>query len=235
VLTKELLKNPLVRAGLIFLAGAIVGVLFYPSKRIEEKVSAHYEQEIAKLKETHAISLKQEKETYDKERQQLKARTEEYERKVSKLTSELKEANSKTKTAYYKIVRPDGTIEIKKFSESEVHESSKVITQVQEEFKSKVTEIEQKWEKIHKERVVSIASEFRQKEQQYEKQIADLQKSKVTEVNQKRFGAEIGVMQDKNYYGHATGDLFGPIFLGVHGEVGRDNSSQLGVGVGIRF
>lgn len=40
--------------------------------------------------------------------------------------------------------------------------------------------------------------------------------------------------QDKNYYGHATADLWGPVFLGVHGQINKTDS-KLGAGIGVRF
>ena len=47
----DLLKNEYIRGGLILAVGITIGVLFYPSKRVEEKVSQKYEQEITALKE----------------------------------------------------------------------------------------------------------------------------------------------------------------------------------------
>ena len=130
---------------------------------------------------------------------------------------------------------PDGTIEIKKFTESEVNESSKVITQIQEEFKTKIDKIETKWSEIHKERVAKLQKDFDSKESGYQKTIEELTKSKTVSVNEKHFGLEAGMMSNKNYYGHVTADLWGPVFVGVHGEVGANNDNKLGAGIGLRF
>lgn len=48
---KELMKNELFRGALILLLGVTIGVIFYPSKQIEEKVSQKYEQQIISLRE----------------------------------------------------------------------------------------------------------------------------------------------------------------------------------------
>jgi hypothetical protein len=233
---KELLKRQEVRYLLVLLLGATIGALFYPTKHIEERVSQKYEAEIAVLKETHSKEVTNIQEKLDKTETESKKYKEETETKISKLTTEIKTLQSKQKTAYYKIVRPDGTIEIKKFSESEVNESSQVVTQIQEEFKRKVEQIEDKWKNIHTERVTALKKEFDSKEQEYQKQISELKAEKVVDVNKKNFSVEAGLMTNKNIYGHATMDLWGPIMIGIHAEAAKDGSnSSVGAGVGLRF
>lgn len=217
----------------VLLVGVTIGALFYPTKRIEEKITQKYESQITTLKETHLKEVKDVQEKLDKVTEQSRVYKEQTEHKITTMTSQMKDLQSKQKTSFYKIVRPDGTIEIKKFSETEVNESSKVVTQVQEEFKKKVEEIETKWETIHKERVTKIQTDFQSKEEMYKKEISELKSSKVTEINKKSFGLEAGITTDKNYYGHATADLWGPIFVGLHGQLGEDRN--LGIGLGLRF
>jgi hypothetical protein len=231
----ELLSKEWVRLVGVLLLGVTIGAIFYPTKRIEEKITQKYEQEIATIKETHQKEVDSVQEEFLKVASEYHSYHDEMEKKVSSLTVEVKTLQSKQKTAYYKIVKPDGTIEIKKFTESEVNESSKVITQVQEEFKRKVESIETKWQSIHETRVTQIKKEFDSKESEYKKTIEELSKSKTVSVNEKRFGLEAGMLSDKNYYGHATADLWGPVFVGVHGELGPNNDNKLGAGVGLRF
>jgi uncharacterized membrane-anchored protein YhcB (DUF1043 family) len=231
----ELLSKEWFRLTGMLLIGITIGAIFYPTKRIEEKITQKYEQEIASLKEVHSKESQDLIEKYAsslKENKELHVQTEQ---KISQLTSEIKTLQSKQKTAYYKLIKPDGTIEIKKFSESEVNESSKVVTQIQQEFKTKVDQIETKWSEIHKKRVAKLQKDFDSKESSYQKTIEELTKSKTTSVNEKRFGLEAGMMSNKNYYGHATADLWGPVFIGVHGEVGNNNDNKLGAGIGLRF
>ncbi len=230
---KELMQKEWVRYVGMLLVGITIGAIFYPTKRIEEKVSQKYQAEIASIKETHAKEMSETQDKFTKTLQEQKEVHRQSEMKISQLTTEVKSLQSKQKTSYYKIVRPDGTIEVKKFTESEVNESSQVVTQIQQEFKTKVDEIETKWLTIHKEQVTKLKKEFDSKEEQYKKEISEYKSSKVTEVNQKRFGLEAGITSDKNYYGHFTADLWGPIFVGAHGEMGQNKN--LGVGAGLRF
>ena len=231
----ELLTKEWFRLSGMLLIGITIGAIFYPTKKIEEKITAKYEQEISSLKEVHS---KEQSELTEKYAASLKENKElhiESEKKITKLTSEVKNLQSKQKTAYYKLIKPDGTIEIKKFTESEVTESTKVVTQIQEEFKTKIDKIETKWAEIHKERVTKLQKDFDSKESEYKKTIEELTKSKTVSINEKRFGLEAGMMSNKNYYGHATADLWGPVFVGIHGEIGSDNDNKLGAGLGIRF
>lgn len=234
---KDALKNEYIRGGLILLIGITIGVLFYPTKRIEEKMTQKHQQEISILKEQHSKETQDIVEKYAaslKENKELRA---ESELKISKLTSEIKTLQSKQKTATYKLVKPDGTIEERTFTESEVNESSKVVTKIQEEFKTKIEQIETKYATIHAERVASLKRDFDSKESEYKKTIDELQKSKTVSVNEKRFGIEAGITNEKNYYGHATMDVWGPTFIGVHGQVGANgnDANNMGIGLGLRF
>jgi uncharacterized membrane-anchored protein YhcB (DUF1043 family) len=230
----ELLQKEWIRYVLVLLVGITVGAVFYPTKTIEEKLTYKYEQEISKQKETYEKSISDITEKYAESLKENKELHIESEKKISKLTSEVRDLKSKQKTAYYKLIKPDGTIEIKKFSESEVTESTKVVTQIQEEFKTKIDQIETKWSEIHKERVSKLQKEFASKETEYQKTIEELQKSKKVTVNEKHSSIEAGMMTDKSYYGHVTTDLWGPVFIGVHGEK-SENDTRVGAGVGIRF
>lgn len=218
---------------LILILGAVIGALFYPTKRIEERERQHYEEQLSVEKSNHSSELAQLNEKVTVAKQETLSIKMESEHKISSLTSEIKTLKSRQKTSSFKIVRPDGTIEERQFSETEIDQSSQVVTQIQEEFKQKVEAIETKWENIHKERVSSIKKDYASKEETYQKKIFDLEKSKITEINKKSFGLEAGVLLNKNIYGHATYDVLGPIFLGLHTELGV--STATGAGVGIRF
>lgn len=233
----ELLTKEWVRLVGMLLLGVTIGALFYPTKRIEEKMTAKHQEEMSALKEQHSKETKDLTEKYDSAVAESKSLKTESERKISKLTDEVKTLKAKTKSSTYKLVKPDGTIEERTFTESEIDESSHVVTQIQEEFKTKVEQIENRYAIIHAERVTAIKKEFDSKESSYKKTIDELTKSKTVSVNEKRFGLEAGILTDKNYYGHATMDLWGPIFLGVHGELSQDklNGNKMGAGVGLRF
>ena len=231
----ELFSKEWVRLVGVLLIGVTIGALFYPTKRIEEKLTIKHQEEVSALKEVHSKETKNLTEKYDSALAESKSLKQESEHKIAKLTDEVKSLKSRSTTTTYKLVKPDGTIEERTFSQSEIDESSRVVTQIQEEFKTKIESIETRYATIHSERVTAIKREFDSKEEEYRKTIDELQKSKTVSVNEKRFGIEGGYLSNKNYYGHATMDLWGPVFLGVHGELSQHDGNKLGAGLGLRF
>jgi hypothetical protein len=222
-----------VQIALVFVGGMAVGALFYPTKHIEETLTTKHEEEVKIIKEQHSKELSSKQEELNKVIAESRTYQRDTEKKITSLTTEVHNLKSNKKTAYYKIVKPDGTVEIRKFSESEVTESTQVITQIQSEFKEKVVEIENKWESLHKKRVTEIKKEFSSKEEEYKHTIDELKKTKVVDINKKTFGIEGGLMLNKNAYAHITADLFGPIFFGLQSELGPAPSA--GAGFGLRF
>jgi hypothetical protein len=216
---------------LVLLLGVFLGAVFYPTKHIEETLTKKHQEEIAVIKEQHQKELTKEHESYVKVSDEFRSYHAESEKKISTLTTKVTNLESHQKTAYYKVVRPDGTIEIKRFSETDVSESTKVVTQIQEEFKQKVDSIENKWETIHKERVTQIQKQFDAKEQEYKKTIDEMKQTKVVDINKKSFGIEVGLLTNKDYYGHVTYDLFGPLFIGGHAQFGPEQAAGLGIGL----
>lgn len=236
--TKEFIKNSRVtQLTIALVAGVAVGAIFYPTKRIEETVRQKYEEQLKTEKEVHAAETKTLSEQVNALSGSLKKVTEEKDHKINTLTTQVRELKNRKVTNYYKIVRPDGTVEIKKYTESESEESNKIVTQIQEEFKQKVESIENKWESIHKTRVQQLQKDFKSKEATYQTKIAELESRKVTDINPKKFGIEVGAVTTPTLgisgYVHPTADLAGPLFIGLHGQIGA--SSQLGLGLGLKF
>ncbi len=231
---KSLIQNSrFIQLVLVFVGGLALGAFLYPTKHIEERMKNHYEEIIASSKEEHKKELSTLTAASTQVKQEYHEYKQETEKKINTLTVQVHDLKSKTKTAYYKVVRPDGTIEIKRFTESDVQESTKVITQIQEEFTQKVASIESKWETIHKTRVQTIQKEFDAKEQKYQSTIKDLEKEKVVDINKRRFGMQVGYMSNSNYYFAADADIFGPFFVGAQSQMGIHPA--LGGGLGLRF
>lgn len=227
--------NPWLGYVLVLVLGVGIGAMFYPTSRIEERYKSEYEQTIAQEKSAHAVEMKNLTDKYDKEVSEKRTLEVETSRKITSLTVQVRDLQSKTKESYYKIVKPDGTIEIRKFKESEVNESTKVIASVKEEFNTKIKEINDRYEKVHRERILAIKNEFDQKEASYQQTIAKLEKEKITDVNPKRYGLEAGYLSNKNYYGHVTADVFGPVFVGLHTQTNFLGDYAVGGGIGLRF
>lgn len=231
---RDFVKNSrLTQFLLVLLVGMAIGAIFYPTKHIEERERQKHELETKTLSEQHSRELSKLQETLDKTVQQSTEYRQETEHRINILITENRTLKSHQRVSTYKLVKPDGTIEEKTFTETDIDESKQVITSIQEEFKQKVASIETKWETIHKERMQAIKKEFDSKEETYKKQIDELEKSKVVDVNKRSFGIEAGLMTSGNYYGHATYDFFGPFFLGFQGQFGQ--SSAAGAGLGLRF
>jgi len=231
---KEFVKNNRwAQFALVLLLGVAIGAIFYPTKHIEDRVTKKFEEQITKINEEHLKTVSALKETLDKQEQQYRATISQKDSKLSSLTVEIRDLKVSKKTTYYKIVHPDGTIEVKKSSDTETDESSKVTSRIQEEFKEKVESIEQKWETIHKERVENLRTEYSKKEQDYQKRIDELEEEHIIDINPKKFGVEVGATLNKSPYLHINADVFGPFFVGAHASTGPVNT--LGAGLGIRF
>lgn len=232
---RKLLKNKVVQFILTLVAGVAIGALFYPTKNIEERVKKEYQEKIEKVeneKESIRKSLSEEVDSLKEEKTQLRIETSQ---KITKLTYQVRELEAKKKETFYKIIKPDGTIEEKRYTESEVNETSQVVTQVREEFDRKVTEISERWQRVHKKRVQELKKDFDKQTSEYKSKIAKLESERKIQINPKKYGLEIGYTSNDTYYGHANVDVFGPVFIGVHTETDFLNQNSVGAGVGIRF
>lgn len=232
---RKLLKNRTVQFILTLVAGVAIGALFYPTKNIEEKVKKEYEQKIERVseeKEQLRKNLSEKVDELEKEKTELRIETSQ---KITKLTYQIRELESSKKETFYKIIKPDGTIEEKRYTESEVSETSQVITKVREEFDQKVSQIAERWKTVHKRRVEQLKKDFESKESEYKSTIAKLESEKRVEINPKKYGVELGITSDNNYYGHVNVDVFGPLFLGLHTQSNFLNDHSVGAGIGIRF
>lgn len=220
---------------LVLVAGMAIGAVFYPTKSIEEKLRVEYEQKMTQSEEAHKHveeSLKESLVMSQKESKNLQVTTSS---KIAKLTTENSQLKSKKTETYYKIVHPDGTIEIRSQKATETDQSNQVVISVKQEYEQKVKDLETKYATIHKERVQQIQEDFSKKEEKYQETIASLQKDKTVEINAKKYGVEVGYLSNKDYYGHVNIDVVGPIFLGLQTQTNFSNSNAVGAGVGIRF
>jgi len=229
---KDLWTNSAVfRYAAILFLGVVIGAVFYPSKRIEEKVKQEYQlkvdREVVKREQVEK-EMNEKINSFTHENFQQK---EEYNRQVATMKQEIRDLRSKKREVFYKIVKPDGTVEERREFESEDSETSNVVAQAQEQFNSKIAQMRETLTVEFKQKEEKIKSDFDIKEKEYKEQITKLEQSKVVEINQKNFGIELGVINDRSYYLHATGTIWGPLFLGVHGS----SAGKLGTGLGIRF
>jgi uncharacterized coiled-coil protein SlyX len=218
---------------LVFGAGLVIGALFYPTKHIETKTSQKYEQQITDLKTQQGQQVQTMQKQIDTVTQQNKKLTSQYQAKIASLTTQVQSLQSKKKTSYYKLVKPDGTVVIKSNTENDTDESDQVVTQVQQEYQQKITQLQTTMTQQHQQEISTLQKQWSDKEQQYQKTIASLQTSKVVDINQKNFGIDVGWLTDNTYFGDATYTLLGPIYVGIQVQAGSTNA--FGGLIGLHF
>lgn len=226
--------------------GLVVGVVFDPWKTITEI-------ETSKLKESYELKIQEIQKTHTEETQQLsqklstqesESRTREFElsKRVETLTQENKSLKQSSKKQKFKLVKPDGTIIEKEMEESNSEEVTSVVTQVREEFNQKVKTIEDRWKKVHEERVVELKKKFDQEleKARSEQKVVEktVEKEKIVEVNKKKLRPEVGAAYDKEEllgYFHLSYPVAGPIFIGGGVSGNKTNFGDVRMGVGLEF
>ena len=232
----KIFENQFVRYALILLIGIGIGAIFYPSKTITKEEVYTMEQKIERLETEKREETKVMKALLDISEFKSKLIKEESEKKVESLKEENFKLKHKVSEKRFKIVRPDGTIEEKWFKESETDVVSSVVTKIKSEFTRKVQSIENKWRKIHEQRISKI-------KQTYEKKIAERSVRQVrkvtkekTEINKRSFGMSLGLTSQKDIFSSVIYDVYGPFFLDLHLESDREfEDKEIGLGIGLRF
>lgn len=227
------------------LLGAAIGVIFYPSKTITErettKVKETYELKIHELEKTRAEEAQKFSEKLTTEESTRKTLEMETSKKLEILTQENRSLKQSSKKQKFKLIKPDGTIIEKELEQSNSEEVTSVVTQVRDEFNQKVKSLEDKWKKVHEERVAELKKKFEQDVEkirdEYKASEKTVEKEKITEVNKKKLRAEAGVAYDGDKdllgYFHLSYPVVGPVFIGggVSGAKTKLGEAQLGLGL----
>lgn len=232
----KLLQNTYVRYGLALMIGAAIGAIFYPTKSIEREIESKYQSKIERLESDRRYI----EEKYSQElRREINSNVEyrkETNKKISSLKTENTHLKQNVKEKTLKIVKPDGTIVEETFKESETEVVSKVVTSIKQEFNEKVSSIEKKWETVHKKRVRAIIDKHDKEIKQKEEIISSYKKKETIKINHRSFAIAAGKLNDDNYYGNVSYDIFGPVFINGHFEANNKfEVDKLGVGIGLRF
>lgn len=233
---KKLLQNMYFRYVLVLLIGITVGVVLYPTKSVEETIKKRYEKELIAKTQEFNTQLKTQAELIDNMFQKHTEYRENSFKKYAEYESRISILLAKTKESTFKLVKPDGTVVEKTFKSSETSETTEYIKQVKEEFNRKVQSIENKWMRIHTERIETLNKTQEKKLEEYRRQVDEEYANKVTKTNEKKFYTEFGYTKEKKYYLHNSYALWGPIFVGSHLD-GKEDGTDIGggVGVGIRW
>jgi hypothetical protein len=229
------------------LLGMAIGVIFYPTKIATEK-------ETSKLKETYNLKItemkKQSEEDSYKYLGQLsileeskKTLEQETAKKVESLTQENRSLKQSSKKQKFKLVKPDGTIIEREMEQSQSEEVLSVITSVREEFNQKVKSIEDRWKKVHEERIVEMNKKFEidiEKTRSEQKVVEKIvEKVKIVESNKKKLRPELGLSYNENSevngYFHMSYPIVGPIFVGGGTSANKSGVSDVRLGFGLEL
>lgn len=222
------------------LLGVVLGVTFYPSKQVEEKmrqeIASQYELKEKQLVETYSKQIATATEAVDKQQQDRVTYEKTVSAKMDSLLTEniqLKQSSKKTK---FKLVKPDGTIVEKEYEESNSESIATVTQQIKESYEEQLRVVEDKWMKIHEERVNSLVVDYNSRlqvsKEENQKIQQELSIEKATIINPKTFRPEIGYSSDGEVYIHTSYMVWGPVFLGggFSGNSKKFGESRIGVG-----
>lgn len=240
----SLLKNKYTQLVLALVAGAAIGVLFYPSKTEEYREKIQFMEkkslEIIKQLEEKSSKLSTLQEEYNEQTSSIKSLEKETKVTINSLTTENKQLRQSAKRKYFKLVKPDGTIIEKEYEESNSEEITSVVTEIRQEFDTKVKSIESKWKSAFTKRLTSVKEDYEKKLKEKKTEIVVVEriveKERIVKVNEKKLRTEIGISSEKKLYLHTTYPLFGPVLLGGGASAGKGGSSpEARIGFGLEW
>lgn len=220
--------------------GLVIGIFFNPSKQTEEKIrqeiTQQYELKEKQLVEIYTKQVETAKTTIDKQQEEHVAYQKTMSAKLDSLyveNTQLKQSSKKTK---FKLVKPDGTIVEKEYEESNSESIASATQQIQQSYQEQLQVIEDKWMKIHEERVNSLVIDYNSRLQASKEEKQKIQQEltyeKATIINPKQFRPEIGYTSNNQLYIHTSYVVWGPVFLGggFSGTDKKFGESRIGVG-----
>lgn len=235
----ELLKtNKYAQMSLALIVGLTAGALLGrggSEEKIKETYKQQYELKVSELEKEHSEKELSLKNSLVQEEEKFKSFQSETSSKIEKLTSENTQLKSSTKRSKFKLVKPDGTIVEKEYDESNSESSKQVITQVREEFNTKVKTIESTWKKIHEEKVAELKSSFDKEIEKVRSETKTVEVIKEKEITKKSLRPEIGINTKKDIYFHSSYPLFNPVVVGAGFSGREDHFGEFHIGVGLDF
>jgi len=223
--------------------GGAIGVAFYPTSSIETelraKVVAEYSLKMEQMSESHKTEIENLHEKRIEETSSHFQSISDLSQKVSSLTEQNRQLHQKVTEKTYKLIKPDGTVIEKTFKSSDTEETNRVITSIQTEFTEKVNTLQNRYQKVHTERIKEIQKDFESKllsiKEENKKTTSDISEKVSKITNPKRFGIEGGIDSRLNWYAHSTAIVYGPLFLGAHVSFDGYLPQSAGIGVGVSF
>lgn len=218
---------------LVFIAGGVVAAVFYPTKQIKDTVAKMYQQQIVVIQQQNAKETESQKATFEKLSSEYSSYKTQTDAQISQLTTQVRNLKTHTKVTSVKVVHPDGTVEEHTVSENDTDQTEEINQQIKQEWQQKTDQAVQATTQQFQQQISTMQSQWASKEESYKQTISTMQETKTVTTNPKKFGVEAGLLTNSDYYGHITYDLWGPFFIGGHGELGSHPAG--GVGLGLRF
>jgi hypothetical protein len=238
------LKNRYVQLALAFIIGGALSALFYVPKTTEtrEKIEILETSKIElerELDETRT-NLRQTRENLDKTTSEFSSFEQETSQKIESLRVENSKLIQSSKRKRLKLVKPDGTIVEKEYEESQSEEVTSVVTEIRQEFDTKVKSIEDKWKRIHKERVSKIVEDYEKRLKEKKTEVVTkeviVEREKIVKVNEKKLRTEAGYTSEKKIYTHISYPVWGPFFLGGGASSTTDfKEPEARIGIGLSW
>jgi hypothetical protein len=240
---KQWLKNRYVQIALALGIGITVGVVFYPSKTIERKVTERleetYKKEMEKLEKEYSSREETLSKTISEERETNREYKEQTSERISSLTRENRQLRESSKKKRFKLVKPDGTVIEREYEETNREEITEVVTEIRKEFDQKISDIEERWKRVYVKRIKAIreqhSKELAEKEKTFEQRLKERMEEETIKVGEKKLGIEVGITTDKEYHVHGMYDIWGPIFIGAGSHFKEDKFDDAFIGIGVRL
>jgi hypothetical protein len=205
----------------IFIIGALAIALIvsalYQKKQISEYKETNERLEVQKhsLTELYESSSKSMQEQFKSKEEVYKNKIEEVNNKIHTLSIENTYLKKSTKTQILKIIKPDGTIIEKELHETSSEEQRQLVTEITQEFNTKIASIETRWMTIHQERVEEIKKDYDLKIENLQKENRVLKSVSHTETtigSDRKLGLGLGLTKNMDYQFHGKYSVIGPLY-----------------------
>lgn len=228
-----ILNNKYVQLGAAVLAGALITALLYPSSQTTESIRQEYQTLMdKKVQEQKDITTAVTK-NLDEMSQKNKTLSDQYTSKVSELQQTISQMSSHRTEITYKITRPDGTIEERRYFESEDTASTQMITELKSDYERRIQQVESDLQQKHSQELAQTTTRYSLQIAELNKTISKLEKETTVTINPKKWGFELGATSDMTAYLHTSYVFWGPMYIGSHYEVDRNKKTSVGAGLGI--
>ena len=251
ILLENIAKSKYAPHALAFVGGVILTIVLYPSGSMTQTEKSKIEQEIrssyeAKLQESDTL-IKSERESNQKQIDSIKQESAKKElemsTKINSLVTENSSLKQKTKMVTIEKIFPDGRIERKTISTSELESETQTIARVQQEADQKLKETVSALNEQHVKEISEKTSSLNSKIEtlslnlQTSEKLLKEEREKTTSYtkNPRPFAVGIGLNTDKQYTVETQYTFLGPIYLGASYDKGGISNDRAGLLLGIRF